>query len=112
MGGGEEGLGAAFALGYEGFDGDEGLAEDPGLDAFSEVEVDVSGAEGEAGVVADDGANDDAGGEAEVGGEAPDDGDLGGVFLAEEGAIGFRGDKELGDDGGDALKVAGAGCAV
>jgi hypothetical protein len=34
------------------------------------------------------------------------------VFLAEVGAVGLGGDEELGDYGGDAAKVGGAGLAV
>ena len=50
--------------------------------------------------------------EAEIRDHAAKDGDLGRVFLAEEGEVRLGGDEQLGDDGGDAAKMAGAGCAV
>ena len=75
-------------------------------------EIGVARAEGEAVGVADDGADDDLRREAQIGDHAAEDGNLGRVLLAEEGAIGFGGDQQLGDHGGDAAKVAGAGCAV
>ncbi len=51
-------------------------------------------------------------GEAQVGDHAAQHGNLGGVLLAEEGAVGLAGDEQLGDHGGYAAKVAGAGFAV
>jgi hypothetical protein len=82
------------------------------LCALGGAEVDVAGAEGEAVGVANDGADDDFDREQQIGGHAAENGDLGGVFLAEEGAVGLGGDEELGDDGGNSAEVAGAGCAV
>jgi hypothetical protein len=82
------------------------------LSPFGSAEVDVSRAESQAVGLADDGTHHNFGGEAQVGNHAADDGYLGRVFLAEEGAVGLRGDEQLGDYGGYAAKVAGAGCAV
>ncbi len=51
-------------------------------------------------------------GEVEVADKGAENGDLGGVFLAEEGEIRLDDVEELGDDGGDAAEVRGAGAAV
>ena len=75
-------------------------------------EISVARAERKAVGVADDGADDDFSGEQQIGDHAAEDGDLRCVLLAEEGAVGLGGDEQLGDDGGDAAKVAGAGLAV
>ena len=112
MRGGEEHIGAALALGDERLDLADGAAESEGLGALGGAEVGVARTEGEAVGVADDGADDDLRRKAEIGDDAAQNGDLGRVFLAEEGAVGLGGDEQLGDDGGDAAKVAGAGCAV
>ena len=90
----------------------DGAAESEGLGALGGAEVGVARAEREAVGVADDGADDDFGAETQIGDHAAEDGDLGRVFLAEEGEVGLGGDEQLGDDGGDAAKMAGAGCAV
>ena len=110
--GGDQRLGAALAFGDERLDVADGAAEGEGLGALGRGEIGVARAEGEAVGIADDGADDDFRGEAQVGNHAAQDGDLGRVFLAEEGAVGLGGDEQLGDDGGDAAKMAGTGCAV
>ena len=69
-------------------------------------------AQGQAVEFTDDGTDYDFSGEAEVGDHAAEDGDLGGVFLAEVGAVGLGGDEELGDYGGYSAKVGGSGPAV
>ena len=76
------------------------------------VEVAVARTEREAVGLADDGADDDGCRQAKVADHAAEDGDLRGVFLAEEGEVGFGGDEQFGDDGGDAAEVAGAGGSV
>ncbi len=89
-----------------------GATEREGLAAFDRCEIRVARAERKAVGVANDGADDDFRGEAQIGNHAAEDGDLGCVLLAEEGEIGLGGDEELGDDGGNAAKMAGARCAV
>jgi len=87
-------------------------AESEGLGTLGGSEIGVAGAEGEAIGVADDGADDDFRGEAQIGDEAPDDGNLGGVFLAKLRAIRLGSEEQLGNNGGDSAKVAGPGLAV
>ncbi len=108
----DEHVGAALAVGYERLDVADGAAEREGLRALGRAEVDVARANGEAVGIADDGAYDDFDCEAQIGDHAAEDGDLGRVFLAEEGEVGLGGDDKLGDDCGDAAKVAGARSAV
>ena len=60
------------------------------------LRYDIAGAESQSVEVADDGADDDFGGEAQVGDHAANDGDLGGILLAEECAVGLGGDEQLG----------------
>src|ERR1017187_5372969 len=111
-GGGDQGGGAAFSGSGEGCGLVDGSAERQGLGALRGTEIDVAGAESQAVGLADDGANHDFCGQAEVCEHAAEDGDLGGIFLAEEGAVGLGGDEELGYDGGNAAEMAGAGGAV
>ena len=80
--------------------------------AFDRREVSVARAERKTVSVADDGAHDDFGGQQQVGSHAPHDCNLRCVFLAEEGAVGLGGDEQLGDNGGNAAKVAGSGMTV
>ena len=50
--------------------------------------------------------------QAKITNHAAEDRDLGGIFLTEVGAVWLGGGKELGDDGGDAAEMSGAGFAV
>jgi hypothetical protein len=90
----------------------EGLREGASVVALGGGEVAVAGAEGEAVGVADGGADDEVEVEVEVADHGAEDGDLGGVFLAEEGAVGGEDVEELGDDGSDAAEVVRARGAV
>ncbi len=75
-------------------------------------EIAVAGAEGEAVRVADDGANDQINRDVEIADHGAEHGDLGGVLLTEEGAVGGEDVEELADNRGDAAKVTGPGGAV
>ena len=66
----------------------QGAREDEGLGTLLDGEVAVAGAEGEAVFVAHDGAGDEVEGEVQVTGHLAQDGELGGVLLAEVGAVG------------------------
>ena len=112
MRGGEKHGGAALAFSDKRFHVMDGAAEREGLAAFGRREVSVARAEREAVSVAHDGAHDDFGGEQQIGSHAPQDCNLRCVFLAEVGAVGLGGDEQLGDNGGHAAKMAGAGLAV
>jgi len=92
----------------EGFGDAEGAREDEGAFALAGGEVAVAGAEGKAVLFTNDGADDERDGEVEVADDLAEDGDLGGVLLAEVGAVGRDDVEEAGDDGGDAAEVAGA----
>ena len=50
--------------------------------------------------------------EPQVGHHAPQHGHLCSILLAEEGAVGLRGDQQLGNHRGHAAKVPGPGCAI
>ncbi len=106
------GAASAFAGLDLGLDGAEGAAENERLAAIVRGKIAVAGAHGQAIRLADDGADDQFEIEVEVADHATQDGDLSGILLAEEGFV--RGDdvEQLGYDGGDAAKVAGAGGAV
>ena len=90
----------------------EGLREGKGFAALIGGQIAVARAQGKAVRVADCGADGDFDGKVEVAGHGAEDGDLGGVLLAEEGAVRLEDVEELGDDGADAAEVAGAGLAV
>src|ERR1035441_2820072 len=82
------------------------------MGAFASAEVNVSGTEGQAVRVTHDGADHNFRANAEVRDHAAENGNLGSVFLAEEGAVGFTGNQQLGDHGGHTAKMAGSGLAV
>ena len=97
----------AFAGGEEEIGFVEGEAEAGGLGALGGGEILVAGGAGEPVGFADGGAGEDLDGEAEVADHAADDAELLGVLLAEDGQVGEDDVEELGDDGADAVEVAG-----
>ncbi len=104
--------GIAFAI-FPGVAGeDESGANGRGLGTLLGSEVLVAAAQGEAVGLADgvDGVDDDV--EVEITNEAADDGDLLVVLFAEDGVVALDEVEELGDDGADAVEVAGAAGAA
>lgn len=75
-------------------------------------QINIARTHGEAVGLANDGTGDDFDGKILVADHFSDDGDLGGVFLSEEGDAGLNEMEEFGNDGGDAAEVAGAGFAI
>jgi len=108
----EEKAGTALTGSDKGLNLVDCAAQDEGLGALFGTEIDVARAESEPIRIADDGADDDLRRETKVGDHTADHGDLGCVFLAEEGAIGFGGDEQLGDDGCNAAEVTWTRCSV